>query len=85
MLDTSSSNKWMRYTAPPADLAGVFRQSIAVAGASRLLFGTDSSFFPRGWNASVFNTQIAALEAVGATDDDARAILGGNFRRVLGE
>ncbi len=85
LLDTSSSNKWMRYTSPPADLAGVFRQSIAVAGASRLLFGTDSSFFPRGWNAAVFDSQLVALEAAGATEDDARAILGGNFRRVLGE
>ena len=32
------------------DLAGVFRQALQVAGPDRLLFGTDSSFFPRGWN-----------------------------------
>lgn len=83
-LDTSSSNKWMRYGAPPADLAGVFRQAIAVAGPSRLMFGTDSSFFPRGWNGSVFDAQIAALETAGASEDDARAILGGTFRRVYG-
>ena len=85
MLDTSSSNKWMRYTSPPADLAGVFRQAIAVAGSRRLLFGTDSSFFPRGWVAPVFDAQVAALEAAGATDDDARAVLGGNFRRIFEE
>lgn len=85
MLDTSSSNKWMRYTSPPADLACVFRQAIAVAGSSRLLFGTDSSFFPRGWVAPVFDAQIAALEAAGATEEDARAILGGNFLRIFGE
>ena len=85
VLDTSSSNKWMRYTSPPADLAGVFKQAMAVAGASRLLFGSDSSFFPRGWVAPVLDAQIAALESVGATDDDARAIFGGNFRQVFGE
>ncbi len=85
LLDTSSSNRWMRYTSPPADLAGVFRQAMAVAGSCRLLFGTDSSFFPRGWVAPVFDAQLAALEAAGATDDDARAILGGNFRRMFGE
>ena len=47
-LDTSSSNSWIRYT-PGLTLEAVFRTAVAVAGARRLLFGTDSSFFPRGW------------------------------------
>lgn len=85
MIDTSSSNRWMRYVSPPADLASVFRQTIAVAGASRLLFGSDSSFFPRGWNGTVFDAQIEALADAGASADDARAVLGGNFGRLFGE
>ncbi len=47
-LDTSSSNSWMKYH-PGLTLEAVFRQALAVAGPERLLFGTDSSFFPRGW------------------------------------
>src|SRR4030095_3473813 len=47
LLDTSSSNGWIRYH-PALTLAGVFRQALAVAGPDRLLFGSDSSFFPRG-------------------------------------
>ena len=35
----------------------MFRQALAVAGADRLLFGTDSSFFPRGWVADVHERQ----------------------------
>ena len=31
-------------------LDAVFRQALEVAGPDRILFGTDSSFFPRGWN-----------------------------------
>jgi len=85
LLDTSSSNRWMRYTAPPATLAGVLRQAIEVAGATRLLFGSDSSFFPRGWNGAVLEAQVDALGEAGATDDEVRAILGGNFRRLFGE
>ena len=51
-LDTSSSNSWMRYQG--LDLKTVFRRAIEVAGPSRLLFGSDSSFFPRGWNHEIF-------------------------------
>lgn len=83
MLDTSSSNKWMGYGPSPTDLASVFRQAISAVGSARLLFGSDSSFFPRGWNATVFEAQIAALESAGATESDASAIFGGNFERLL--
>src|SRR6185503_15575584 len=45
-LDTSSSNPWMRYEG--LDLKTVFRRTLDMVGAGRLLFGSDSSFFPRG-------------------------------------
>jgi len=82
-LDTSSSNSWMRYEG--LDLPTVFRRALAVAGPSRLLFGSDSSFFPRGWNSEIFETQTRALYELGIGSDDARQILGGNLRRVLTE
>lgn len=82
-VDTSSSNKWIAYQPSPIDLATVFRRALGVVGPGRLLFGSDSSFFPRGWNAQVFDAQVAALEAAGATQDHARAIFGGNLRRLL--
>ena len=82
-LDTSSSNSWMKYQQPPMDLTAVFRQALDVYGAGRLLFGSDSSFFPRGWNAEVFEAQRAALEELGISAEDARAIFGGNLRRLL--
>ena len=53
-LDTSSSNAWMKFH-PGLTLENVFRQALAVAGPTRLLFGTDSSFFPRGWQRPVFD------------------------------
>src|SRR6202042_1719769 len=45
-LDTSSSNGWMRYQAEDLDLARVFRKALDVLGPKRLLFGSDSSWFP---------------------------------------
>jgi len=83
VLDTSSSNRWMRYASSPTDLATVFRQALGVVGHERLLFGSDSSFFPRGWQAPVFDAQVSALESAGATAEQARAIFGGNLRRLL--
>ena len=81
-LDTSSSNAWMRYH-PGLTLAKVFRQALEVAGASRLLFGTDSSFFPRGWQRGVYDAQVAALLELGTSEETRAAIFGGNFERLF--
>lgn len=82
-IDTSSTNKWMKYEAAPVDLPMVFKRALDVVGSERLLFGTDSSFFPRGWVASVFDAQIEALSRIGASEEQARAIFGGAIRRLL--
>jgi predicted TIM-barrel fold metal-dependent hydrolase len=82
-LDTSSSNCWMRYEG--LDLPTVFRRALDVVGPRRLLFGSDSSFFPRGWNYEIFEAQTRALLTVGIGAADARMILGGNLQRILTE
>jgi len=52
-------------------------------GHERLLFGTDSSFFPRGWVADVFNQQCATLQEIGVNAEQAAAIFGGNLRGLF--
>jgi predicted TIM-barrel fold metal-dependent hydrolase len=81
-LDTSSSNAWIRYT-PGLTLEGVLRSTLAVVGASRLLFGTDSSFFPRGWQRPVYEEQRRTLESLGLGATDEALIFGGNFERLF--
>jgi predicted TIM-barrel fold metal-dependent hydrolase len=81
-FDTSSSNSWMKYH-PGLTLDAVFRQALSVVGSDRLLFGTDSSFFPRGWQVPVYQAQLAALDATGVKSDDRARILGGNFERLF--
>jgi predicted TIM-barrel fold metal-dependent hydrolase len=80
-LDTSSTNSWMRYEG--LDLKTVFRRALEVAGPSRILFGSDSSFFPRGWHAQIFQKQAEALRELGIGADDAGLIFGGNLQRLL--
>jgi predicted TIM-barrel fold metal-dependent hydrolase len=82
-LDTSSSNDWMRYQSSPTDLRLVFRRALDVCGPHRLLFGTDSSYFPRGWQHPVFDAQAKALYELGVTESDARAIFGENLVRIM--
>jgi uncharacterized protein len=81
-LDTSSSNGWIRYT-PGLTLDSVFKSSLTVLGPSRLLFGTDSSFFPRGWQKGTYLRQKAIVDGLGVSADDAARIFGGNFDRLF--
>jgi uncharacterized protein len=81
-LDTSSSNHWMAYESG-LTLGDIFRQALLVAGPSRLLFGTDSSFFPRGWNRPVLDAQLQAVRQLAVPDPDVAQIFGGNFDRLF--
>jgi predicted TIM-barrel fold metal-dependent hydrolase len=84
LLDTSSSNRWMDYH-PGLTLASVFRQALAVVGPDRLLFGSDSSFFPRGWVADLHKQQSAALDEINADAETREKIFGKNFARVFAQ
>jgi predicted TIM-barrel fold metal-dependent hydrolase len=81
-LDTSSSNSWIRFDGGQT-LEGVFRSALAVAGAQRILFGTDSSFFPRGWQAGIYEEQQRIVSSLGVSVADRAAIFGGNFDRLF--
>lgn len=81
-LDTSSTNRWMSYH-HRLGLTDVFKQALEVVGPDRLLFGTDSSFFPRGWNQAVYDAQVRALDAAGADESVRHQIFTGNFDRLF--
>jgi uncharacterized protein len=82
-LDTSSSNSWMRYEEAHLDLRTVCRRALDVVGPRRLLFGTDSSYFPRGWNAQIFETQSTALYEIGVDAETASLIFHDNLLHLF--
>lgn len=82
-LDTSSTNSWIKYH-PGLTLEAVFRQALDVVGPERLVFGTDSSFFPRGWQAQIFEAQRKILDALGVGQEAQQKIFSGNFERLFG-
>ena len=81
-LDTSSSNNWITEI-PGLTLRAVFESALAAAGPTRLLFGTDSSFFPRGWQHGVYDQQKAIVEEIGLNAHDRELIFEGNFDRLF--
>jgi predicted TIM-barrel fold metal-dependent hydrolase len=82
-FDTSSSNGWIKFV-PDLTLADVFRRALAVAGPERLIFGSDSSFFPRGWRKVIHGAQRAILEELGTERQACHKIFSGNFERLFG-
>jgi predicted TIM-barrel fold metal-dependent hydrolase len=81
-LDSSSSNSWVKYI-PSLTLEDVFRQALEVVGTDRLMFGSDSSFFPRGWHRPVWESQMAVLDSISADDATKAKFLSGNFDRLF--
>ncbi len=82
-LDSSSSNRWMIYDPAGLDLRTVFRRTLDVVGPGRILFGSDSSFFPRGWHSAIFDQQTKALYELGVDVAGAKQILHDNLINLL--
>ncbi len=81
-LDTSSSNSWIKFH-PGLTLDDAFTQALTVVGPNRLLFGTDSSFFPRGWQSHLFKDQREILERLGVGELDQKKLFVENFERLF--
>ncbi len=84
VFDSSSSNGWIKYH-PGLTLEAVFKQALEVLGPDRLLFGTDSSFFPRGWQRSVWEAQNAVLDRLSVDPTIKARLFGENFDRLFPE
>ncbi len=81
--DTAGSNTWGMFQAPPLYLEDLFAQTVDVFGAERILYGSDTAGFPRGYRGDVLTQQIRAMHDAGLRPEDLEAILGGNLSRLL--
>jgi uncharacterized protein len=82
-VDTSSSHAWLATQPGRLTLADVFERALGVFGPERILFGTDSSVFPRGWRRDLLLAQREALGACGVREEDRARIFGMNAARLL--
>ncbi|MDQ7794305.1 MAG: amidohydrolase family protein [bacterium] len=83
MVDTSGSNQWVRWLPYRLDLEDLFRKAYETIGPRRLLFGTDSSWFPRGFVFRYLQEQMRACRLIGMPDQAIQDIFGGNAARLL--
>jgi len=82
-IDTSGSNQWMRWMPYPLTLEDLYRKALDTVGAERIVFGSDSSYFPRGFSERYLVDQLRACYTMNVPQDDIRLIFGGNASRLL--
>lgn len=82
-VDTSGSNQWVRWMPYQLTLDDLFRKFLETVGPERIIFGTDSSWFPRGFAMRYLQDQIRICRFVGLKHDDLQLIFGGNAARLF--
>jgi predicted TIM-barrel fold metal-dependent hydrolase len=82
-VDTSGSNQWMRWMPYPLTLEDLFRKAFETMGPDRVLFGTDSSAFPRGFSVRYLQDQLRACYSINLPEADIALVFGGNATRLL--
>ncbi|MDJ0755618.1 MAG: amidohydrolase family protein [Ardenticatenaceae bacterium] len=82
-IDTSGSNQWIRWVPGDLTVKELFRKYLSTIGAERLIFGSDSSWFPRGFAVRYLQDQIRDARDLGMSHDQLQAIFGGNAARLF--
>jgi len=82
-VDTSGSNQWMRWEPVPLSLEDLFRRFYETIGPQRIIFGTDSSWLPRGFVNRYLQDQIRTCRQMNMPAEDLSLIFAGNARRLL--
>jgi predicted TIM-barrel fold metal-dependent hydrolase len=84
LVDTSGSNQWMRWMPYRLTLEDLFAKAYETIGPERVLFGSDSSWFPRGFSQRYLQDQLRVCYTLNFPEEDIRKIFGGNAASLLG-
>jgi uncharacterized protein len=88
VMDSSGSNSWMKYQPYDLDLEKIFERALVAGASCRTVFGTDSSFFPRGFRIDILEKQYQAVdslrEKLNLTQEDIDLIFHDNILRLTG-
>jgi predicted TIM-barrel fold metal-dependent hydrolase len=83
-VDTSGSNIWMKYIPYPSNLEGVMKLALEAGGPKRIVFGTDSSMFPRGFRYDILEKQLRIFRRLKVEPEDIECIFKKNIQRIMG-
>lgn len=82
-IDTSGSNQWIRWMPEDWTVKKLFRKYLETVGAERIIFGSDSSWFPRGFALRYLQDQVRDCRELNLTQEQMHAIFYGNAARLL--
>lgn len=82
-VDTCGSNQWVRWMDGDWTVKNLFRKYMETIGPERLIFGTDSSYFPRGFAIRYLKDQIRDARELNIPHDQLQMIFAGNAARLL--
>jgi predicted TIM-barrel fold metal-dependent hydrolase len=86
VVDSSGSNSWMTYLPYDLTITKVFEKAMRAGGSCRVVFGTDSSFFPRGFRYNILEEQYNAVKSICPqlcyTEEDVNLIFRDNIVRL---
>lgn len=82
-VDTSGSNQWIRWMPYELTLETLFRKTYELIGPERIVFGSDSLGFPRGYNYRYVQEQVRVVRDLRFSEQEIELIFGNNARRLL--
>ena len=82
-IDTSGSNQWVRWVDGDWTVKKLFRKYMETIGPERIIFGSDSSYFPRGFAIRYLQDQIRDCRELGLADEHVQMIFAGNAARLF--
>ena len=82
-VDSSGSNQWVRWMPYKLTLDDLFQRFYETIGPERILFGSDSSWFPRGFAERYLLDQVRICRFMNMKHEDLQLIFGGNAARLL--
>lgn len=84
-VDSSGSNQWMRWMPYELDLKISFQKFYETFGPERIIFGTDSSWFPRGFSVDYLKEQFKIIRFLNWPRSEVELVFGGNITRIFSE
>jgi predicted TIM-barrel fold metal-dependent hydrolase len=82
-VDTSGSNQWMRWVQGDVTIRSLLRKYLETIGPDRILFGSDSSWFPRGFALRYLQDQVRELRFMNVGQDVLQKVFASNAARLL--
>lgn len=82
-VDTSGSNQWVRWMPYPLTVKDLFRKYYETIGPGRIIFGTDSEWFPRGFVRQYFDEQRKDCLELGMRQEEIKMIFRNNIAGLI--